>query len=181
MGISNPNIICFIIDSAPDLGTFTLYGDQYCEGCILTKSIYSKDPIIAPKESNIVDILKHDIDFRISHIDIDIVKNNDDHLLINETYKHIENKSRIIVFDSITKNDVEKIVSVLEPLYNNIVWVGSLGIADALSVYFYNNRIKNIDDIKHIENDYNNNRCLCFTASSYEASKQQIEYSWQKV
>lgn len=169
---SNPNIICFLIDSAPDLGTFTLYGNQYCEGCILTKSIYSKDPIITAKESNIVNILKNDIDFNISHIDIDTVKNNDANVLIEETNNKIKNKSRIIVFDSITKNDVKKIVSVLEPLYDNVVWIGSLGIAEALSDYIS-------DNINEAHNNTNisDDRCVCFTASSYETSKQQIEYS----
>ena len=40
-----PDYLVFLIDNAPDLGTFTLYGHQYCEGEILPKSLYAKDPI----------------------------------------------------------------------------------------------------------------------------------------
>lgn len=64
-----PDYNVFIVDNAPDLGTFTLYGNQYCEGEILPKSVYANDPIFPPTESYIPKILGKDTDKKI-HTDI---------------------------------------------------------------------------------------------------------------
>ena len=56
-----PDYNVFIVDNAPDLGTFTLYGNQYCEGEILPKSVYANDPIFPPTESYIPKILGKEI------------------------------------------------------------------------------------------------------------------------
>lgn len=170
---SNKDLLCFIVDSAPDLGTFTLYGNQYCEGCILTKSLYAKDPIIAPKKSYIPDILKDGLDYEAKCINIDLVKGDKDNL-IKETAKIIDGGYRVIVFDAITAYDANKIVNTFNSIYKNIVWTGSLGIASALSEYIFRK------EESSFFNDYGyspNDRCVCFSASAYEATKKQISYS----
>lgn len=69
-----PDYNVFIVDNAPDLGTFTLYGNQYCEGEILPKSVYANDPIFPPTESYIPKILGKNTDKKIGLVDIDAVK-----------------------------------------------------------------------------------------------------------
>ena len=76
-----PDYNVFIVDNAPDLGTFTLYGNQYCEGEILPKSVYANDPIFPPTESYIPKILGKDTDKKIGLVDIDAVKGSEETLL----------------------------------------------------------------------------------------------------
>lgn len=179
---ANEELVCFIVDSAPDLGTFTLYGNQYCEGCLLEKSLYTKDPVMPPSQSFIPDILKKGIQYRIECIDIDIVKGTQMEL-IERVAGAVGQGNRVIVFDAITKEDGKRIVSSLAPLYHNAVWTGSLGIADALSWYmsgqdYYEQTAYYENIIEQIKGERSaGKRCACFTASAYDATKRQIEYS----
>lgn len=95
-----PDYNVFIVDNAPDLGTFTLYGNQYCEGEILPKSVYANDPIFPPTESYIPKILGKDTDKKIGLVDIDAVKGSEETLLAAVEHQLAEG-TRILVFDAI--------------------------------------------------------------------------------
>ena len=162
--------ICFIIDHIPDLGTFTLYGHQYAEGQILHKSLYAKDPIKAPTKSFIPEIMQPDTSLKVGLVDIDSVKGND---LLSSVKKVLSDGVKIIVFDAITKEDGLKIVSTLQPAFPKALWAGSLGMIEALSGYLFgtiNPPVLRERDIK----------CACFTASAYEATRNQINLSRKK-
>lgn len=177
---ASPEFVCFIVDSAPDLGTFTLYGNQYCEGCILTKSLYAKDPVMPPKKSSIVEILKEGVKEKIGAVDIDVVK-GDRERLAAEVRDRILDGCRVIVFDVVSKEDALKLVELLDPVYPNAVWTGSLGIAQALAVYLCGDEAGHGDGQgdgkKQEEALAAGGRCACFTASAYEAAKRQVRYS----
>ena len=183
---ANEEFVCFIVDSAPELGTFTLYGNQYCEGCILEKSLYAKDPVMPPSKSYIPDILREGIEYQIECIDIDVVKGPGKAL--TERVGHaVERGCRLNLFDAITKEDGMRIVSSLEPLYPNAVWTGSLGIADALAWYMSGEEsagdkaepkaAEGMEGAEGKKAERKGERCACFTASAYDATKRQIEYS----
>lgn len=159
--------LVFLINNAPDLGTFTLYGNQYCEGEILTKSLYAKDPILPPKESFIPSILGKDLDYPIGLVDIDCVKGGN---LKKAVADKVQSGCRVIIFDAITKKDTLHIISTLDPLYPNVFWTGSLGVADGLAEYLYGAWKKKNIPARNI-------KCLGFCASAYNQSAQQINYS----
>jgi len=163
-----PDFLVFIVDHAPDLGTFTLYGHQYCEGQILHKSLYAADPVMPPTESYIPDILGKNTDIPIGLIDIDTVKGGN---ILAATRKQIENGRRILVFDAITKADTLHILRELIPVYPNVFWTGSLGIADGLAEYLFGQRLPQKPSTSR------DVRSLCFTASGYEIVQKQIEFS----
>ena len=165
-----PDYLVFIIDNAPDLGTFTLYGHQYCEGQILPKSVYAKDPIFPPKESFIPDILGHDTNIPIGLVDIDAVKGGS---LVEKTRAEIKRGCRILVFDAITRADTLHIIESLQPLYPKVFWTGSLGMADGLAQYLYGNPIVESSVVREV-------RCLGFCASAYEIAQRQMRYSAEK-
>lgn len=162
-----PDYNVFIIDNAPDLGTFTLYGHQYCEGQILHKSLYSKDPISPPTKSFIPDILSEGMDYKIGLVDIDAVKTGK---AAERTSELLSNGCRIIVFDAITKKDTLDIISTLVPLYPKTFWTGSLGIADGLGEYFFGPWQKTRFPAREL-------RCLGFSASDYDSVRKQNAYS----
>lgn len=131
-----PDYNVFIVDNAPDLGTFTLYGNQYCEGEILPKSVYANDPIFPPTESYIPKILGKDTDKKIGLVDIDAVKGGEETLLAAVEHQLAE-ETRILVFDAIARADVLHLLKTLAPRYPKVFWTGSLGIADGLAEYLY--------------------------------------------
>ncbi|MGE4485095.1 MAG: four-carbon acid sugar kinase family protein [Oscillospiraceae bacterium] len=167
MLLAMPDYLCFIIDNAPDLGTFTLYGHQYCEGQILHKSLYANDPIMPPTKSFIPEILAKDTDIPIGLVDIDTVKGGD---ILIKTQKAVSAGCRIIVFDAVTKRDTLNIISTLFPAYPKVFWTGSLGIADGLASYLYGEELPRFLKKRDIKS-------VCFCASAYEMAKKQIKRS----
>lgn len=98
-----PDYNVFIVDNAPDLGTFTLYGNQYCEGEILPKSVYANDPIFPPTESYIPKILGKDTDKKIGLVDIDAVKGSEETLLAAVEHQLAEGTRILDVITHITE------------------------------------------------------------------------------
>ncbi|WP_158095997.1 four-carbon acid sugar kinase family protein [Cloacibacillus sp. An23] len=160
--------VVFIIDNAPELGTFTLYGNQYCEGEILHKSLYANDPIYPPTDPYIPRILAKDTQIPVGLVDIDVVKGGD---IRRATAEELDEGKKIIVFDAVTDKDTLKIISELMPVYDKVFWTGSLGIANGLAEFLYGPRSI---CYKPQRRDI---RCLCFSASDYDIAKRQIEYS----
>ena len=167
-----PDYNVFIVDNAPDLGTFTLYGNQYCEGEILPKSVYANDPIFPPTESYIPKILGKDTDKKIGLVDIDAVKGGEETLLAAVEHQLAE-ETRILVFDAITRADVLHLLKTLAPRYPKVFWTGSLGIADGLAEYLYGPAQPHTFPVRDI-------RSLCFCASAYDIAHKQITYSAER-
>ncbi len=167
-----PDYNVFIVDNAPDLGTFTLYGNQYCEGEILPKSVYANDPIFPPTESYIPKILGKDTDKKIGLVDIDAVKGGEETLLAAVEHQLAE-ETRILVFDAITRTDVLHLLKTLAPRYPKVFWTGSLGIADGLAEYLYGPAQPHTFPVRDI-------RSLCFCASAYDIAHKQITYSAER-
>lgn len=167
-----PDYRVFIVDNAPDLGTFTLYGNQYCEGEILPKSVYANDPIFPPTEAYIPSILGKDTPQKIGLVDIDAVKGSRETLL-QAVERELAQGAHILVFDAITKADVLKLLETLAPRYPKVFWTGSLGIADGLAEYLYGSAQPCTFPVRQI-------RSLCFCASAYDIAHKQIAYSAQR-
>ena len=167
-----PDYNVFIVDNAPDLGTFTLYGNQYCEGEILPKSVYANDPIFPPTESYIPKILGKDTDKKIGLVDIDAVKGGEETLLAAVEHQLAE-ETRILVFDAITRTDVLHLLKTLAPRYPKVLWTGSLGIADGLAEYLYGPAQPHTFPVRDV-------RSLCFCASAYDIAHKQITYSAER-
>ena len=163
-----PEFLVFIVDHAPDLGTFTLYGHQYCEGQILHKSLYAADPVMPPTKSYIPDILSEGTDLPVGLADIDAVKGNG---LLASVQALVDEGKRIIVFDAVTKADTMHILGTLMPRFPNVFWTGSLGIADGLAEKLFGER-KPLPP-----RGFRSLRNLCFTASGYGIVKKQIAFS----
>ena len=167
---ARPDHLVFLIDHAPDLGTFTLYGHQYCEGVILPKSVYAQDPILPPTKSYIPDILARDTRLPVGLVDIDAVKGG---YLERSVADQIAKGAKILVFDAITREDTQRILSTLFPLYPNVFWTGSLGLADGLAQYLFG-------DVRPARIPALAPHCLGFCASAYEIAKRQIQFSAQR-
>lgn len=159
--------LIFLVDHAPDLNTFTLYGHQYCEGQILNKSLYARDPVLPPTESFIPRILSHGTDIPVALVDIDAVKGP---LLLKATEDCVASGARILVFDAITRFDAIRILQALQPAFPRIIWAGSLGIADALGEFLFGPAQPRFFPSRDI-------RCLGFTASSFNATQRQLAFS----
>lgn len=167
---SEPDYLVFVVDHAPDLGTFTLYGNQYCEGEILTKSLYANDPVMPPRESYIPSILGNGSGMKTGLVDIDAVKGG---RILEETARRVEEGCRILVFDAITREDTMELIRTLRPVYPRVFWTGSLGIADGLAEYLFGPWQESVFPARDI-------RCLGVCASAYGIAKKQMEFSREK-
>ena len=166
-----PESLCFVVDHAPQLGTFTLYGHQYCEGEILTKSLYANDPILPPGDSYIPRVLSKNSAYSAGLVDIDAVKGGN---LLERTREEVDAGRRIIVFDAVTHQDTLRILRTLAPVFPHVFWTGSLGLGEGLADYLYGEIPKSPPPAAR------EIRCLCFCASAYEMARRQIEYSSRK-
>ena len=162
-----PDYRCFIVDNAPDLGTFTLYGNQYCEGEILHKSLYAKDPVMPPTKSYIPEILEEHTRFSVGLVDIDALKGG---MLAQKTAEQVAADHRIIVFDAVTREDTLNILQTLVPLYPQVFWTGSLGLADGLATYLYGVPQPHVFQKRRVKS-------LCFCASAYDMAQKQVTKS----
>jgi uncharacterized protein YgbK (DUF1537 family) len=160
--------VCFVVDNIPELNTFTLYGNQYPEGQILPKSLYSKDPLKIQTKAYIPDILAENTDLPVGLIDIDSVKGEHLEEVVREKiYKGI----KILVFDAVTRADTLKIVSLLDEKFHPL-WAGSLGIAEALTAYLFSEASSFCGERSR---GSEGRKCVCFTASAYDITRRQIE------
>ena len=162
-----PFDVCFVLDSIADLNTFTLYGNQYAQGALLSKSVYaSEDPLKAPSESHIPTILSKQTNLPIASIDIDAVKGS---ALVEAVSEALSAGARCLVFDAVSNADQDKIVSLLAPVYPNALWAGSLGLMQAVSNYLYGG-VKKAKNIRRAKE-----RALGFTSSAYSVVKRQLQ------
>ena len=55
---------------------------------------------------------------------------------MKQTQELLNDGKKIIVFDAITDKDTLHIIASLAPVFTNVFWTGSLGIANGLAEYF---------------------------------------------
>lgn len=164
--------LCFIMDHIPMRKTFTLYGHQYAAGQILSKSAFATDDKLkAPRESYIPAILQKQTDIPVGSVDIDAVKGTN---LVEKVKEQINAGKRIIVFDAISDEDCLKVISMLQPIYPDVLWAGSTGIVEALITYLYGPVTLDARRTVH-------ERCICFSGTAYQMTRNQIAFASERA
>ena len=163
-GLGSP--VCFVIDHSPMRGTFTLYGKQYVDGVILSKSVFAKeDPLKRPVADSIPEILAAQGDCEVGLVDIDTVKGGD----IKAAVEAIASRGvRFIVFDAVTDADTLRILKTLIPSCPGALWAGSSGLAAGLAACLYGDPRESVYTVDPTL------KSACFTASAYQKVRTQI-------
>lgn len=159
--------VCFLLPSLPDFNTFTLYANQYVKGCILPKSLYAEDPIHKPDIAFIPEILGRASSLPVETVNIDEVKGEN---LLRTAKEKIDAGAKILVLDSVSNEDCDKIVAVLSEAYPTALWAGTLGLLRAASVRLFGP----LSPPTYKKRDI---KSACFSASKYETSMEQVRHA----
>jgi uncharacterized protein YgbK (DUF1537 family) len=188
MNIFNKNI-CFLINSIPSMDRITLGGFQLIKGKLLSESEFKKDPVKASINPFIPYLLsenKQNIGSRKTcHIFLETVRYGD---ILNAIDNGMKKNISIFSFDAVTNNDIEKIVSIIYEKFEETLYVGTLGLLEALNKKIFKDYYRleesekkdhNFKPVNLKEIVKNKEKCFeCkyvgFTSSKYEITKKQI-------
>jgi len=192
MDIFNKNI-CFIINCIPSMDRITLGGFQLIKGKLLDDSEFIKDPVKAPVSPFIPYLFtenNQDISSRKTcHVFLETVRYGD---ILNVLRDATDKNISIFSFDAVTKDDIEKIVDILYREFGNALFVGTLGLLEALNKKIFKNnqqtgeinkKHKNFETVDFKKVSKSNEKCfgddftdyIGFTSSKYEITKKQID------
>ncbi len=124
--------LCCLAPAIPDFGRVTRNGIQYIDGIPIAESFYSKDPKQPVTESRVAEVAAMGNKRRIGLLDLETLRRH-------ENQKHIErliaSGVQVIVADSETQGDLERVVELFLKRSGQLFFVGGQGIGNALAKY----------------------------------------------
>ncbi|MGI6083956.1 MAG: four-carbon acid sugar kinase family protein [Acetivibrionales bacterium] len=155
---------CFLVPSIPDFGTFTKGGYQYVKGKLLTESLYQADPKHRPVDSYIPRILKNGG----CSLPSVVIPAGSGSRLLETVNSALRSGAKILIFDTENNTDCTFIVETLVPRLKNILWAGTLGLIQAISVYMFG-------PVQEPQLCTKKIRSFCLCGSNYDVTRAQIE------
>lgn len=162
--------ICFVIPAIPDMERFTIEGNQIFNGKPIDKLDFAKDPVKAVRNSHIPGILKS-FPGKIGHIGLEIIRKG--YKEVQENTKSLVGRDRtLIIFDSLTNNDIDIITKSFIGQEKQILWCGSLGLMRSLRKIFFGK--ENSPRLIGARVYKNKKGMIGFSGSAYSITKEQI-------
>ena len=162
--------ICFLIPAIPDMGRFTIDGNQIFNGKPIDKLDFAKDPVKAVRNSHIPGILKN-FPGKAGHIGLETIRKG--HKAVQENVKSLVGGDRtLIIFDSLTNDDIDVITASLTGQEKQILWCGSLGLMRSLGKIFFGK--KSFPRLRSARVYKNKKGMIGFSGSAYRITKEQI-------
>jgi uncharacterized protein YgbK (DUF1537 family) len=126
---------CFLINAIPSMQRTTLGGYQLINGTRIAETEFANDPINKITESHIPSLLqKNSAARQVGSIPLQLIRTP---ALLNHVVEQLDTQA-ILVFDCCTEEDIRLILDQLLPTYqHNALWVGSLGLIQALGRYLF--------------------------------------------
>ena len=162
LGIQN----AIIVPALPSNERITKNGNVYVKGQLLAETEIADDPKTPVRESYIPSIISQQTDKNIVVINYEDVLSGRQNL-IEKVQQHIKNDRQIIVIDAQKKEDLDLIASAITSLENNLLFVGSSGLAEYLPKYFNFKKEKKSN--------------IIIAGSVSEVTRKQIEYAKEKL
>jgi 2-keto-3-deoxygluconate transporter len=156
----------FIVPALPSNGRITKNGNVYVKGVLLAETEIADDPKTPVIESYIPKIISQQTDKKIEVIDYKDVLAGEQNL-IRSMQQHINNGIHMIVIDAQEKEDLDLIASAVAAIKEQVLFVGSSGLAEYLPEYF---------DIKK-EKKSN----IIIAGSVSDVTRKQIDYAKEKL
>lgn len=118
-----------VVPAFPKSHRTTINGKHYVNGVLLEETEIAHDPVTPVKESFLPKLLQNQSKREIEFISISDVRKGKSHL--NEKMNELSsgNISKIIVIDATTDEELKTIVEAAELRHEDVLWVGSAGIA----------------------------------------------------
>ncbi len=161
---------CFVIPAIPDMGRFTIDGNQIFNGKPIDKLDFAKDPIKAVRNSHISGILKN-FPGKTGHIGLETIRRG--HKAVKETVKGLVGGDRsLIIFDSKTNDDIDLITTSLAGQEKKVLWCGSLGLMRSLGKVFFGK--ESFPRLRSARVYKNKKGMIGFSGSAYRITKEQL-------
>jgi uncharacterized protein YgbK (DUF1537 family) len=119
----------FLVPAFPKSERMTVCGKHYVYGVPLEKTEIANDPTCPVKESFLPILVQKQSKRKVELITIENVRKGKTHLAEIMNLLTSGEASRIVVIDAATEEDLKTIVKSAQSLEENILWVGSAGIA----------------------------------------------------
>ncbi|WP_273854256.1 four-carbon acid sugar kinase family protein [Guptibacillus spartinae] len=127
--------VAFVVPAFPKSGRITLEGIHYVDGVQLEETEIARDPTCPVKESYLPELLQKQSRREVELISIRDVREGKESLA--QKMKALSSPSKIVVVDAETDEELHTIVEATQKLEENILWVGSAGIAYHLCNSFH--------------------------------------------
>lgn len=157
-----------IAPAFPAYGRTTVGGVHYVNGIELSETEVKSDPTHPVRESEIKRILEKEIKEEIGSIFIEDIQRG---LVKDRLAEYKEKDICYIVCDAETEEDLWKIVNSVLSITDNIVWVGSAGLTEALAECI----VESGDSKNNIINNQNYVMTVCGSLS--EVSQKQVAFA----
>jgi D-threonate/D-erythronate kinase len=128
--VFNPDF-CIIVPAFPRIGRTTKNGIHYLHDIPLSETEISRDPKCPVTESSLVTLLESQSSQKVGLVH-NSVMDTDLESWKSELEKWKYQGIKWIVFDAETDNQLENIASTIPTISDNVLWVGSAGLAEYL-------------------------------------------------
>jgi uncharacterized protein YgbK (DUF1537 family) len=122
--------LCCVAPAIPEFGRVTRNGVQYLNGRPIAESFYSRDPKQPVSESRVAEIVAREAGRPTGSLVLPSLRSHE-----NQEYlaRLIASGVQIVVADSETRGDLERVVDLFLKLPGQVFFVGGQGIGDALA------------------------------------------------
>jgi uncharacterized protein YgbK (DUF1537 family) len=127
-----PFDLAAIIPAYPANNRTTIGGYHLVNQVLLEDTEFARDPKSPVNESHLPTLLGKQTSRAVGHIDVRTVRGDRDRLVAAINSQHATGW-RLIVFDAFDQSDMQKATEALVASGKRVLWVGSAGLADALS------------------------------------------------
>ncbi|MGM0876799.1 MAG: four-carbon acid sugar kinase family protein [Bacillota bacterium] len=118
-----------VIPAFPKSQRVTINGTHYVHGVPLVETEIANDPTCPVKESYLPKLLQEQSERKVELISIDEVRKGKEKLAEKMKRLSLEPSSKVIVIDAETDEELKTIAEAAQILEENVLWVGSAGIA----------------------------------------------------
>lgn len=162
----------FLISAIPVLDRITQKGHQIIEGRKIHLTDFSHDPINPVTHSYIPDIINHKTNLSAEGVELGESKTS---RFLARIKNNTHDSAKVYVFDATIQSDIEQIVEQLYPNAKDCVWIGSLGLIQALVKKLYGARTSDTCKYKFLNGINPSGNIIGISGSAHARTTEQIK------
>lgn len=160
----------FIAPAFPALGRTTIDGSHYLNNDKVENTEICNDPVHPVTESHLPTIFSKTIKEKVATLTLEDIRNGFEKFN-NKITKCKEESISYIVCDAEKETDLEQASNYISQISNDILWVGSAGLAEILP------EVLGISNENSVQQDFKANQVLTICGSLSKVTQKQIKYA----
>jgi uncharacterized protein YgbK (DUF1537 family) len=143
----------FIAPAFPDMGRVTIHDVHMLHGRPVAETELSRDPVTPVRESRLSRVVASQSRYAVGHVDLQFLEGESD-AMVAEVNRLVASGARHLAFDAQRQADLERIARLALESPNNILLVGSAGLARGLMSHFPERHALRRDEGPHFSRGY---------------------------